>query len=266
VPNPVPPPACPSGQTSLPGGGCCPSSQVTSQGICCPAGEISAPGGGSCCPPGPDGTCHYNPPAETPVPAVVPEVPGPSNNPEQCANGLMTRDAFRGDRVCVTRAVHDQTISDNVAAPSRIKPNGTCVQGYVWREANPTDHVCVLPTTRAQTWSDNRRACPIGQSRQADGSCGAAPGCVGAYVMGANGMCVHMSPSNFGTTCAGRLLDGKCMLGNQPVIKHKPSRERPSFVRPRPTRSRPSFIRARPIRSRPSFGRPPRLNFFRRGR
>jgi hypothetical protein len=83
------------------------------------------------------------------------------------AGGLVPREAFRGDTVCVEPRVHDQTIADNIAAPSRTLPNGLCVRGYLWRRANPDDHVCVLPATREQSQIDNQRACR-------DGRCNAA--------------------------------------------------------------------------------------------
>ncbi len=73
-----------------------------------------------------------------------------------CQNGLVPREAFADDRVCVTAVVREQTIADNTAAPSRTEANGLCIRGYVWREANPADHVCVTPATRKQTQSDNR--------------------------------------------------------------------------------------------------------------
>jgi hypothetical protein len=79
--------------------------------------------------------------------------------PAGCPAGLMPREAFRGDTVCVTRAVHDQTVADNAAAPSRTNPNGSCIAGYVWREASADDHVCVLPVTRTQVWTTNRQQC-----------------------------------------------------------------------------------------------------------
>ncbi|HEY1413424.1 MAG TPA: hypothetical protein VGF36_14860, partial [Rhodopila sp.] len=82
--------------------------------------------------------------------------PLPRTGP-QCPNGLVPREAYRGDRVCVTPQAHEQTIADNVAAPSHTRPDGLCVPGFVWREARPDDHVCVTPQTRAQTQSDNQR-------------------------------------------------------------------------------------------------------------
>jgi uncharacterized membrane protein YgcG len=97
--------------------------------------------------PAADGTCK-RPPQQR-----------PALSDQHCGNGLVPREAFRGDGVCVTQAVHDQTIADNVAAPTRTKPDGSCVPGFVWRESSLSDHICVLPATRAQTWSDNRRTC-----------------------------------------------------------------------------------------------------------
>jgi DNA-binding winged helix-turn-helix (wHTH) protein len=79
-----------------------------------------------------------------------------SDNP--CQNGLVPRQAFRGDRVCVTPAVRAQTIADNIAAPSRTLPSGLCMRGYVWRRANPDDHVCVTRAAREQAQSDNQAA------------------------------------------------------------------------------------------------------------
>ena len=138
---PVPSRLCSSGETMLRDGDCCPSGQVTLRGTCCtPPYE-----------PADDGTCK-RPPQQRPAQSDVP-----------CRIGLVPRDAFRGDRVCVSPAVHDQTIADNIAAPSRTLANGLCVRGYVWRRANPDDHVCVLPATREQTQSDNRQC--------ADGRC-----------------------------------------------------------------------------------------------
>jgi hypothetical protein len=168
---------CPTGQIGTVAGVCCAPNQIASNGFCCPSNFH--PQGAYCmpntnlnrapddCPPGQvrrgDGTCDLNPPVETPGLIVEPKVPGRSDNPIACGNGLVPREAFRGDRVCVAQAAHDQTIADNIAAPSRTLPNGLCVRGYLWRRANPDDHVCVLPATREQTQSDNRQC--------ADGRC-----------------------------------------------------------------------------------------------
>jgi hypothetical protein len=158
-------PVCPAGEITGPNGTCvqapplsptalCPIGQTrNAAGNCvsqspCPAGDVL----------GPTGTCI--PASLAPCPAgelrnadgacVMTKVtPCPSRN--------VPREAYPGDRLCVSPEVHDQTIADNNAAPSRTNPNGNCVQGYVWREAIPSDHICVKPATRAQTQSDNRK-------------------------------------------------------------------------------------------------------------
>jgi hypothetical protein len=163
---------CPIGTKPQLGGKCvpppgvCPPDQVTFLGWCCPFGYEPAI----------DGQC-----ALMPVPACLPGLaywpdccvptPGgvclgvhldkkrPPPDQRKCDNGLLPREAFRGDEVCVTQAVRDQTIADNAAAPGHTNPNGGCMQGYVWREARVDDHVCVPLATRTQTWSDNRRQC-----------------------------------------------------------------------------------------------------------
>jgi hypothetical protein len=135
---------CSAGQILLKDGSCCHPGQATSQGTCCP-GNLS---------PQPDGFCG---PARGSA-RSLPSTPQ-FNNPQQCANGLVPRDAFRDDPVCVTTIVRDQIIADNAAAPSRTKPDGSCVEDYVWREATESDHVCVPLPTRAQTWADNSRQC-----------------------------------------------------------------------------------------------------------
>jgi len=140
------PASCLSGSI-LTGTSCCPSNQVSSLGVCCPPDHLPLPGG----------ACKPNPPAQN-AGQITPPIQGQLPNPDRCPGGLVRRDAFDGDRVCVTGAVHDQTVADNAAAPSRTLPNGLCVKGYVWRRARPEDHVCVTPDTRAQTQSDNQRA------------------------------------------------------------------------------------------------------------
>ena len=84
--------------------------------------------------------------------------------PEACIEGYVWREAYEGDRVCVTPAVRAQTARDNQLASSRRMPDGgahgpdTCQPGFVWREARPEDHVCVTPEVREQTARDNREA------------------------------------------------------------------------------------------------------------
>ena len=80
--------------------------------------------------------------------------------PDTCAQGYVWRDAFAGDRICVTPASRNQAASDNAAAASRVNPQGawgpnTCVNGYVWRVARPSDLVCVTPAVRNQTATEN---------------------------------------------------------------------------------------------------------------
>lgn len=83
--------------------------------------------------------------------------------PEQCQPGFVWRDAFPGDKVCVTGDVRTQAAQDNAQAAQRRVPNGaygpnTCVQGYVWREAGPNDQVCVTGAVRSQAAADNAQA------------------------------------------------------------------------------------------------------------
>jgi hypothetical protein len=130
---------CPVGQAALgPGGACepqgyCPADRKLPSGQCCPSGSVALS----------NGSCGTKLRLDTP----------------KCDTGLVPRDAYRSDPVCVAPIVRDRTIADNIASPSRTQPNGSCIAGYVWREANSDDHVCVLPATREQTWSDNKRNC-----------------------------------------------------------------------------------------------------------
>ena len=84
---------------------------------------------------------------------------------DTCLQGFVWRNAFRGDRVCVTPDVRNQVAADNAQAASRRSPNGgpygpdTCRQGFVWREASAQDHVCVNPQARSQTAGDNNAKC-----------------------------------------------------------------------------------------------------------
>jgi hypothetical protein len=80
----------------------------------------------------------------------------PLTDKAKCGSGdRVPRRAYPGDETCVELWVHDQAIADNLAAASRVKPDGQCAGDYVWREANPRDHVCVTPSTRARTRADN---------------------------------------------------------------------------------------------------------------
>ena len=75
-----------------------------------------------------------------------------------CKPGLVWREAYAGDQVCVTTQTRAQAAADNQAAAQRQTANGQCIQGYVWRQARPQDHVCVTPQTRAQIAKDNAAA------------------------------------------------------------------------------------------------------------
>jgi hypothetical protein len=75
-----------------------------------------------------------------------------------CKLELVRREAYTGDKVCVTSQTRAQAAADNQAAAQRQTASGQCIQGYVWRQARPQDHVCVTPQTRAQTAKDNAAA------------------------------------------------------------------------------------------------------------
>jgi hypothetical protein len=72
-----------------------------------------------------------------------------------CEHGLVPREAYQGDPVCVILQSHDQTIADNLAAPSHTNPEGLCYHGYFWRRAIRSDHVCVTPEARARVQAEN---------------------------------------------------------------------------------------------------------------
>ena len=83
---------------------------------------------------------------------------------QTCVQGFVWREAFSGDRVCVTVAVRTRTAQDNQQAGAHRAPGGgpdgpdSCRTGFVWRDAGPRDRVCVPPETRDQAASDNRAA------------------------------------------------------------------------------------------------------------
>ena len=99
--------------------------------------------------------------AATPMPAAHAGLP---YGPDTCLQGYVWREAFPGDRVCVTPETRQQAFYDNYYAAARRQPGGgaygpdTCRPGFVWREASPADHVCVTPDTRARAAADNRQA------------------------------------------------------------------------------------------------------------
>ena len=85
-----------------------------------------------------------------------------------CASGLVWRERFDGDAVCVPPdqrwklengycrsgyVWRERFNGDSVCVPPQQRymlANGYCRSGYVWREAAPGDHVCVTPAQRAQ--------------------------------------------------------------------------------------------------------------------
>jgi hypothetical protein len=198
----VPPtePTCPPGSTSasIPNGpnttfSCvqtgvepsCPSPYVIFLNVCvlpdCPAGAVRSS----------DGIC---------VAAKSVSSAPPASSPGQCPAGFVPREAYSGDRLCGNSGMRNQTMLDNIAAPSRTKSDGTCIQGYVWRQAIPSDHVCVTPATRTQAQSDNRTgvlACPIGQTRNASGACV----CPAGEILLGNGTCGQAAPLSTTTAC-----------------------------------------------------------------
>lgn len=88
-----------------------------------------------------------------------------------CVQGYIWREATAGDKVCVTPAVHAQTVNENRLIAANREPAGgaygpnTCRQGFVWREAFPNDFACVVPASRSQAAADNaaasRRVVPL---------------------------------------------------------------------------------------------------------
>lgn len=85
-----------------------------------------------------------------------------------CKEGYVWREAFEGDKVCVTEQTRAQTAIDNMKAAERRDPNcaagncpygpNQCLPGYVWREASKDDYVCVSGDIRAQARHDNNEA------------------------------------------------------------------------------------------------------------
>jgi len=79
----------------------------------------------------------------------------------ECISGYVWREAWAGDKVCVTPTVRSRTAAENAAAANTREPRGgaygpnTCRQGYVWREARSGDVVCAVPASRDQARADN---------------------------------------------------------------------------------------------------------------
>jgi hypothetical protein len=75
-----------------------------------------------------------------------------------CKEGYVFRQAFAGDKACVTAQSRAQASADNQAATARRASlaSDACARGYVWRQATPQDHVCVTPQARDQISQDNQ--------------------------------------------------------------------------------------------------------------
>jgi len=99
-----------------------------------------------------------------PIATLVGGISPPVAAQQTCRQGLVWREAYPGDVVCVTPNVRAQAAQDNAAAIARRQPGGgaygsnTCLPGFVWREAKPDDLVCVTPDVRARTAAENANA------------------------------------------------------------------------------------------------------------
>jgi hypothetical protein len=98
------------------------------------------------------------------IATLVAALSPPVASQQACRQGLVWREAYPGDVVCVTPNVRAQAAQDNAAATARRQPGGgaygpnTCLPGFVWREAKPDDLVCVTPYVRARTAAENANA------------------------------------------------------------------------------------------------------------
>ena len=83
---------------------------------------------------------------------------------EGCKPGLVWREAYFGDNVCVSRPERDEALAQNANAERNRRPGGgaygtnTCRDGYVWRVANAEDVVCVTPFERQKAAEQNAAA------------------------------------------------------------------------------------------------------------
>ncbi|SFK35353.1 PASTA domain-containing protein [Caulobacter sp. UNC279MFTsu5.1] len=108
-----------------------------------------------------------------PMPVVVPDEPKeepPIEQPAEancdpaigaCVEGFVWREAWPGDRVCVTPESRYLAAQENAQAAARRSPYGgaygpdTCLQGYVWRDGFVGDHVCVSGERRSVVAQEN---------------------------------------------------------------------------------------------------------------
>ncbi|MGW0591548.1 hypothetical protein [Streptosporangium sp. NPDC002607] len=76
-----------------------------------------------------------------------------------CLAGYVHREAVADDKVCVTPAVHEQTLVDNEDAPRWVDyETGGCLHVRRERLITPDDHVCITPETEQQIIADNQAA------------------------------------------------------------------------------------------------------------
>lgn len=85
----------------------------------------------------------------------------PIETTSRCRTGLVWREAFDGDDICVTPERRAMVREENRQAALRRDLHGsygpnTCISGFVWREANPQDTVCVVPEERSRIQEENR--------------------------------------------------------------------------------------------------------------
>jgi hypothetical protein len=71
------------------------------------------------------------------APAIGTPIFAPPAAATSCPSGLVWRERFEGDGVCVPPSER-----------FRLE-NGTCRSGYVWRDSFPGDNVCMTPAQRA---------------------------------------------------------------------------------------------------------------------
>lgn len=108
-----------------------------------------------------------------PLPVVAPDEPKeepPIEQPAEancdpavgaCIEGFVWREAWAGDRVCVTPESRYLAAQENANAAARRSPYGgaygpdTCLQGYVWRDGFVGDHVCVSGERRSVVAQEN---------------------------------------------------------------------------------------------------------------
>ena len=72
---------------------------------------------------------------------------------QQCMTSFVWREAFPGDKVCVSPDARDQAAADNAAAASRLAP---CKAGFVLRQAVRGDKICVTSQARDLAAEENR--------------------------------------------------------------------------------------------------------------